>query len=169
MRALVPAVVAAVSLFSVASAGGHGLGSHTGFQSTVSTIEPFQPGLLVRVLGGHERLSVANLTQKDVTIFDARGRVLRRIPAGQTRVWADPRIGASEEPPEREGLIRYWRIRGTADREPFEILGFLGYRPPPGAEEGDDGVPTWAYAAAGVLGVLVLAAAFVLPRRRAAA
>jgi hypothetical protein len=101
-------------------------------------------------------------------IFDGRGGVMRRIPAGQTRVWSDPRVGATEEPPDEEGLIRYWRIRGTAAGEPFEILGFLGYRPPPGAEQSDDDVPTWAYVAAGGFGVLVLAAAIVLPRRRAA-
>lgn len=167
MRAVtLSAAAATFALAATAPAGAHGLGSHTGFVSTVSTIEPHVPGLLVRVLGGHERLSVANLTANRVVIFDAQGRPLQEIPAGRVRVWAEPRIGADERPPETEGLVRYWRIPGTAGGERFEILGFLGYRPPPGAGESDDDVPTWAYFAAGAFGVLVLAAAFVVPRRR---
>ena len=166
MRAFVlTALAAAVGSAAVTSAHAHGFGSHTGFVSTVSTIEPHIPGLLVRVLGGHERLSVANLTAKHVVIFDAQGRVLEQVPAGRTRVWADPRIGSDEPPPEKEGLVRYWRIPGAADGERFEILGFLGYRPPPGADDGD-GVPTWAYVAAAAFAVLVLTAGIVVPRRR---
>lgn len=164
MRALALAAGAVAVAVYTASAYAHGLGSHTGFVSTVSTIKPQVPGLLVRVLGGHERLSVSNLTPTNVVIFDARGRALRRIPSGTTRAWADPRIGANEAPPEREGLVRYWRIPGRSDGTRFEIVGFLGYRPPPGEDDGD-GVPTWTYVAAGVLGALILAAALVLPRR----
>jgi hypothetical protein len=164
VRALALAAGAAAVLVGAASAHAHGFGSHTGFISTVSTIDPHVPGLLVRVLGGHERLSVSNLTHANVVVFDARGRVLRPIPAGQTRVWADPRIGANEAPPDREGLVRYWRIPGRVGGTRFEIVGFLGYRPPPGADDGD-GTPTWAYVAAGVLGALIVAAAVVLPRR----
>jgi hypothetical protein len=90
-----------------------------------------------------------NLTKRNIVIFDGRGRPLERVPPGRTRVWADPRIGAREPPPEREGLIRYWRIPGTADGERFEIVGFLGYRPPARAASESDGLPTWAIIAAG--------------------
>lgn len=169
MRASTLSSVTLVALLSAVSAHAHGLGSHTGFVSTVSTIEPNVPGLLVRVLGGHEQLSVSNLTRQNVVIFDANGRALQRIPAGRTRVWADPRIGSDEAPPEREGLVRYWRIPGTADGERFEVVGFLGYRPPPAARDDAQGVPWWAYLAAAGLGALVLAAAVIMPRRRAEA
>jgi hypothetical protein len=141
----------------------HGTGPHTGFQARVSYIEPQLPGLLVQVIGGHERLSVANLTQKNVVILDDGGRALERIPAGRTRVWAEPRIGSTEAPPEHEGLVRNWRIPGTADGERFEIVGFLGYRPPAGAPSGDNGVPTWAIVVAAAAGVLIAAAALALP------
>jgi hypothetical protein len=148
----------------------HDGGTHTGFASKVSTIEPFLPGLIVQVVGGHERLSVANLTGKDVVILDGEGRPLVRIPPGETKVWTEPRVGATEEPPEREGLVRNWRIEGTADGEPFEIVGFLGYRPPAGEPAKDDGsgLPAWAIALAAAGGTLVLVAALALPllRRR---
>jgi hypothetical protein len=163
--------LAAISLAVLACATGahaHGGGEHTGFQARVSTIEPFIPGLLVTVLGGHERLSLGNLTDNHVVILDAAGQPLVRVPPGQTEVWAEPRIGATEEPPEREGLVRNWRIRGTANGEPFEIVGFLGYRPPheaaPQSEE--EGLPTWAIVAAGVAGAFVVAAALAVPLRR---
>ena len=142
--------------------------THVGFVSTVSTIDPFLPGLLVRVIGGHERLSVTNLTRKTIVIFDRGGRPVARIPPGENRVWTEPRVGATEEPPEREGLVRNWRISGTADGEPFEIVGFLGYRPPPGepAQADDSGLPGWAIAVAAAGGALLLAAALALPLRR---
>jgi hypothetical protein len=162
-------VVLALSLACAADAHAHGGGEHTGFQARVSTIEPFIPGLLVTVLGGHEQLSVTNLTDNRVVILDEQGKPLVRVPPGQTEVWDEPRIGATEEPPEREGLVRNWRIRGTADGEPFEIVGFLGYRPPPqeaAAENADDGLPTWALVLAGAGGAFVLAAALAVPLMR---
>jgi hypothetical protein len=157
-----------LALVCVTGTFAHGGGGHTGFAARVSTIEPFLPGLIVTVVGGHERLSVTNLTGRNVVILDDRGRSFVRIPPGETEVWGEPRIGATEEPPEREGLIRNWLIRGTADGEPFEIAGFLGYRPPPGVLEQDDGsgLPAWAIALAAVGGALVLVAALALPLRR---
>jgi hypothetical protein len=146
----------------------HPGGTHTGFVSTVSTIEPQLPGLLVQVLGGHERLSVANLTRKNVVILDGRGDPLLSIAPSETRVWTEPRIGAAEAPPEREGLVRYWRIPGMADGERFEIVGFLGYRPPRGESEQADGsgLPSWAIALMAAGGALLVVAALALPLRR---
>jgi hypothetical protein len=156
------------ALVAAPSARAHRIGAHTGFISTVSYIEPQQPGLLVQVLGGHEQLSVANLTRREVVILDEHGRARVSIAPGQTRVWPEPRIGSAEAPPEREGLVRYWRIPGTADGEPFEIVGFLGYRPPPGepAQADGSGLPGWAIALAAAGGTLLLVAALALPLRR---
>ena len=156
-----------VALVAAPAGRAHPGGTHTGFVSRVSYIEPQLPGLLVQVLGGHERLSAANLTRKKVVIFNERDRPLVSIAPGKTRIWSEPRIGSAEAPPEREGLVRYWRIPGTADGEPFEIVGFLGYRPPgqPAQDDGS-GLPGWAIALAATGGALLLGGALALPLRR---
>jgi hypothetical protein len=160
---------ASAALFIPASASAHEGGSHAGFAARVSVIDPFLPGLLVQVVGGHERVSLANLTDKRIVILDGRGRPLVRIAPGKTEVWDEPRIGANAEPPEQEGLVRNWQIRGTADGEPFRIRGFLGYRPPAGAAaDGDDGssVVGWAIVLGGAAALVVGAAIGVLRLRR---
>jgi hypothetical protein len=162
-RSLLPLLAAALIASSVASA--HPTGSHTGFVSTVSTIDPPLHGLLVRVIGGHEHVSVTNLTDKSIVIFDAEGDPLVRIAPRETEVWREPRVGATDEPPEREGLVRNWRIPGTADGERFEIVGFLGYRPPPGAS-GPDERSRWTIVLAAAFGALVIAAGVALPLMR---
>ena len=166
MRAAVAVTV--LALACAADAQAHGEGSHTGFAARVSVIEPFLPGLLVQVIGGHEQLSIANLTDRNVVILDARGQPFVRIPAGTTEVWVEPRIGATDEPPEREGLVRNWRIPGTADGERFEIRGFLGYRPPAAASQEDSGASGWTILLALIVGALVLSAAtaLLLARKR---
>jgi len=156
MRLLV--ALLALALACGAEAHAHAGGPHTGFVATVSAIEPPQLGLLVQVLGGHERLSVQNLTPKTVR-FDEAGIVLA---PGESAAWPEPRIAPSE-PPRHEGLIRRWRIPGSADGEPFAIVGFLGYA---GPVEQDEGLPGWAIALAGAGGAAVLAAALALPLRR---
>jgi hypothetical protein len=144
----------------------HPTGTHFGFVSTVSGIEPRQLGLLVTVLGGHERLSVRNLTRKTVVIFDQDGDESLRLAAGESGTMADPRIGSTGPPPEEGEFVRNWSISGEANGEPFEILGFLGYRPPPAAsDDSESGRPRWAVPAA-VGGAIVLAAALVLPLLR---
>ena len=143
------------------------MGAHSGLISTVSTVDPQVPGLLARVLDGHVRLSVANLTRQDVFILDGRGRPVVRIPAGGTRVWREARVGANDTPPERDGLIRYWRIPGTTAGKRFEIIGFLGYRAPPGTS--DDGLATWVIVLGALGGAALLAGAIAVPflvRRR---
>ncbi len=167
MRRLLAAPVLALAWTAAAYA--HGGGEHTGFVSTVSAIEPPQPGLLVEVIGGHERLSVRNLTQKTVVIFDERGRAALRLPPGEAGSIADPRIGSTGPPPEEGEFVKDWRIPGEADGEPFEIVGFLGYRPPPTSQEqpaGAGGLPAWAIALAAAGAAVVVAAALALPLLR---
>lgn len=120
------------------------------------------PGLLVDVLGGHERLSVRNWTQKTVVIYDGEGRPLARIAAGESRVWREPRIGWSGAPPDREGLVRHWRIPGRTAGRPFEIVGFLGYRAPV-SESDEDSTPTWAIVTAAGISLLLVAVGLALP------
>jgi len=159
--------VLALSLTCTAGAHAHGGGAHTGFVSTVSGIEPPQLGLLVQVLGGHERLSLRNLTQKTVVVLDEDGVEALRLAPGESGSVADPRIGSTGPPPEEGEFVRNWRIPGEADGAPFEIVGFLGYRPPPGAQdESDSGLPVWAIVLAAAGGALVVAAALALPLRR---
>ncbi len=164
LRALGLFALVFLSAFVGAPGGlAHGTGTHVGFVSTVSTIDPPLHGLLVRVIGGHEHVSVTNLTDKSIVIFDDQGDPLVRIAPGETEVWREPRVGATDEPPEREGLVRNWRIPGTADGERFEIVGFLGYRPPPGASSPDDGPSTRTIVLAAAVGALVIAAAIAVP------
>jgi hypothetical protein len=163
VRALVLAVCAAAVLSVVPSAQAHRTGAHGGLISTVSYVDPLVPGLLVRVLDGHVRLSVANLTKQDVFILDGQGRRVQRVPAGRTRVWREARVGANETTPEREGLIRYWRIPGTTGGKRFQIIGFLGYRAPAGSASSDEGVPTWVIALGVLGGAALLAGALAFP------
>ena len=169
MRAALALAVAVTAVFVAAgSARAHGGGTHSGFVSTVSYLDPPQVGLLVSVLGGHERLSVRNLTQKTVVIIGADGRPALRLAPGESGSVADPRIGSTGPPPEEGEFVRDWRVPGEADGEPFEIVGFLGYRPPPGPETGSagDDLPTWAIALAAIGGAALVAAALALPLRR---
>jgi hypothetical protein len=162
--------VAAVVLLAVACApavAAHGGGRHAGFVATVSGIEPPLPGLLVTVLDGHERLSIRNWTQRTIVVFGEDGREALRLAPGEARTVADPRIGSSGPPPAEGEFVKNWRIRGEADGTPFDIVGFLGYRPPRDAvEEDDSGLPTWAVALVVGAGVLAAAAALALPLRR---
>lgn len=165
LRLLVLLAAIAAALAAAASARAHEGGQHTGFAARVSVIEPFIPGLLVQVVGGHEQLSLANLTDRTIVILDDRDEPLVRIGPGKTEVWAEPRIGATEEPPEEEGLVRNWRIRGTADGEPFQIRGFLGYRPPAGSAEEEGGALS-ALAIILAVGALAVGALVALRLRR---
>ena len=154
-----------VALACAVSAHAHGGGTHAGFAAQVSVIEPFIPGLIVEVLGGHRRLSVTNLTEKGIVILDTRGHPVVRVAPGRTAAWAEPRIGANEQPPETDGLVRNWLIRGRADGEPFQIRGFLGYRGPP-RESRSSALPAWAIVLLGAGGVLMLGAALAVPLLR---
>ena len=158
-------VVPLVAALIVAPVGvAHPTGTHTGFVSTVSGIHPPQPGLIVSVFGGHERLSVRNFTRENVVLFGQNGDPVLRLEPGAARAIADPRIGSTGPPPDEGEFIKDWRIVGTANGERFEIVGFLGYRPPAGATAAqDDGLPAWAIAVALVAGTLVLGAALALP------
>lgn len=157
-----------LALLAAGAAHAHTTGIHTGFVSTVSGIDPPLPGLLVRVVAGHERLSVQNWTEKTVVLYDEDGGVAARLAPGEGRAWADPRIDWEGPPPEGETRLRDWRIEGEADGERFAIAGFLGYRPPEAAAEEDDaaggaGWPGWATAAVLVGGGVLAAVALALP------
>ena len=164
MRLLVAGLLA---LGVAASASAHTTGTHTGLVGTVSGTEPVIPGLLVQLIGAHERISVRNFTHERVVIFDQAGNVSERLPPGSGRAWADPRIRYTGPPPTKEGLLKTWRIEGEAGGTPFTIRGFLGYRPPPGSggKSGGD-LPVWAIVLVAAGGALLLAAALALPLLR---
>jgi hypothetical protein len=162
-------LLAALALLSAGAGHAHTTGIHTGFVATISGVDPPLPGLLVRVVAGHERLSVQNWTEKTVVLFDEQGAVAARLAPGEGRAWADPRIGWEGPPPEGETRLRNWRIEGEADGERFAIEGFLGYRPPAAATDiprGDSGWPAWATVAVVVGGGLLAAVALALPLAR---
>jgi hypothetical protein len=160
----------AVTALTLACAGGaqaHGGGGHTGFVATVSGIEPQFPGLLVSVSGGHERLALRNLTSKRVVIFGEDGQPSLRLAPGRSGAMSDSRIGSAGPPPEQGEFVKNWRIPGNAGGEPFEIVGFLGYRSPPGEEHDDGpGLPAWGVALGAGIGALMVVAALALPLRR---
>ena len=156
-----------LALLAAGAAHAHTTGIHTGFVSTVSGIDPPLPGLLVRVVAGHERLSVQNWTERTVVLYDEDGGVAARLAPGEGHAWADPRIDWEGPPPGGETRLRDWRIEGEADGERFAIAGFLGYRPPEAAAEeeaaGGAGWPGWATAAVLVGGGVLAAVALALP------
>jgi hypothetical protein len=165
LRQLVLLAVASATLVCAASARAHEGGPHTGFVATVSGIEPSQLGLLVRVLGGHERLSVRNLTPKTVVIFGEDRQPALRLAPGRSGSLVDARIGSTGPPPEEGEFVKNWRIPGEAGGEPFEIVGFLGYRPPPGEEDDGSGFPAWGIASV-IGGLVAVALALPLLRRK---
>jgi hypothetical protein len=166
-------VMGPVAAVVATSAHAHGGGTHVGFVSTVSYIEPQVPGLIIRVIGGHERLSLRNLTHKTIVIFGTDGRPALRLQPGGAGEVADPRIGSTGPPPDEGEFVKNWRIDGEAAGEPFAIVGFLGYRsaaPDADADEAPardthEGTSPWTIAAA-VGGAVLLAAALALPLRR---
>lgn len=163
-RLLGPAVLLALLVAGAAHA--HTTGIHTGFVATVSGVDPPLPGLVVRVVGGHERLSVQNWTQATVVLYGEDGGVAARLGLGEGAAWAEPRIGWEGPPPDGETRLRDWRIEGEADGEPIAIEGFLGYRPA-AAAGGDNaegsGWPAWATVAVVVGGGILAAVALALP------
>jgi hypothetical protein len=156
-----------LALACTAFAEAHDGGRHTGFVATVSGIEPHFPGLLVSVAGGHERLALRNLTSKTVVLLGEDGKPSLRLAPGRSGSVSDARIGSTGPPPVRGEFVKNWRIPGTADGEPFEIVGFLGYRPAPGEErDGGVGLPAWGVALVAGMGALAVVTALALPRRR---
>ena len=151
---------AVLTLACVEHASAHEGGSHSGFVATVSYIEPPQLGLLVRVNGGHEALEVRNLTRKTVEILGDDGKPSLRLAPGTSGAVADPRMGSTGPPPPQGEFVKDWRIPGLAAGEPFEIVGFLGYRAPAGEDEDDRWPPVWAIA---LVGCVLTAALLALP------
>jgi hypothetical protein len=139
------------------------------FVATVSSIDPNVVGLEARVIL-YDELVVANRTLGPVVILDSGGRVLRRIPSGDSFAWHDPRVVASRA--EREagadpGRVKNWRIPGRAAGKPFAIEGFLGYVPPRAeADEDESSVLPKVVAVAGLV-AFAGAGIYLLERRRA--
>ncbi|HVM17008.1 MAG TPA: hypothetical protein VM290_05465 [Gaiellaceae bacterium] len=176
MRAQTPAVIAAVALLAAAQgATAHEGKFGEGFRSTVSGIEPPQPGLLVEVIDGGELVSVRNWTNREVVLEGPDGEPLLRfshegvhewregewrfLTRGTSHAWHDRRVHWSGPPPHESGHVADWRIPGTIDGERFVIEGFIGYTAPaPAARDGGISRPIVAAAAfAGVLAVAALA------------
>jgi hypothetical protein len=179
---------AALGGATAASAHGPYSPAH-GYVSTISSVKPLVLGLHATIVG--DRLLVRNWSGKTVVILDTNGRPFlrldgrgvfrrdgsgwRRLSAGSGFGWHDPRVrwvedappAAVRREPDAAHFLRAWRVPGRADGKPFAIEGFLGYAPPPVAEE--DGGPSWLLPATGGLAALVLVAglALVLGRRRA--
>lgn len=200
VRALITrlAGAAAALLLLAPAAAAHGpAGGGQGYVSTVAGLEPNVLGVLVSVLGGDDRLRLANYSGKTIVVLGYDGEpFLRfakngiyenvrspatflsrerdpaqvRVPAsanakasprwrkvgevGASYVWHDHRIHwtAAEPPrvvqesPDQIHRIFRWRVPALADGTAFVISGFLGYAPPPQAEEA--GTSAWLVAAA---------------------
>jgi hypothetical protein len=180
------ALAAAVAaLASPGAAAAHGGGVHQGIQAAVTSVEPPVLGLLADVIGGHERLSIRNRTNKEVVILDGRGEPLLRftdegvfrraaaswrlVDRGTDHAWPDPRIRwPGKLPTAGPTQVQPWRIRGTADGAPFVIRGLVAVTPSAAlaaTPAEDDGASTAVIVAAVVGGVLALAA-LALPLRR---
>jgi hypothetical protein len=155
MRAVRGLAIAVLALVCAGAAAAHGIGPHTGLNSTVVGTEPITPGLLVAVVRAHEKLLVRNFTTKQVVLFDARGRPLVRLAPGEKAEWADPRITWSGPVPNDRKLLKNWRIPGEVDGKPFAIVGFLGYVAPAGDSSGA-GTSPWLIAGTVAGGVLAL-------------
>jgi hypothetical protein len=85
--------------------------------------------------------------------------------ATQSVVWHDHRIHWTKkspppvvaEAPDETHKIFDWEIPASADGQPFEIVGFLGYRPPPPAAGPSSGSGTSPWLVGGVVALSVLA------------
>ena len=165
MRPVRAPAAAAVALVCAGAAAAHTSGPHTGLVGTVSGTHPVVPGLIVQLIGAHERISVRNFTQNEVVLFGPGGDVVERLKPGEGRAWVDPRVRYTGPPPTKEGLVKSWQIPGETGGRRFVIEGFLGYRPPPGSKDGGV-LPTWAIAALVAAGLVVVAAALALPLMR---
>lgn len=150
----------AVLLLAVpGGAAAHGM-HYEGYVSVVERVVPLQPGLLIDVSGGNEKMAVRNLTRAKVVFLDANDKPVATLAPGDARTWHEPRIHEPGPPPAKSGLIRRWQIRGESNGRPFLVKGFLGYASPPesAAPGGDDWTSPGRIAALTGLGVVVLAA-----------
>jgi hypothetical protein len=156
MRAVrMAALAATIALMWAGSAVAHGIGTHTGLVNTVVGTKPLVPGILARIRGTHQLIVVRNFTPKPVVLFDGAGRPFKRLEPGESETWREPRISWTGPVPENPGKLKDWRIPGRTGDQRFEIVGFLGYAPPPADQSGADTSP-WLIAGAVAGGVLAL-------------
>ena len=183
-------LVAVVALAAAPAAFAHGpFGPAKGYVSSVTSIEPNVLGLQASVAG--DRLVVRNWSTKTVTILGPDGRPYlrfgrrgvfassgfgwKRISAGTSYSWHDPRVRwtgrqapeAVRRHPEQAHLLRAWRVQGSAGGKPFVIRGLLGYAPPP-ATKSESRPWTWIAVALGGAAAAVLAVVVLRSRSRPA-
>lgn len=116
------------------------------------------------VLG--DQILLSNLSPTRVVILDPSGRPSIGVPSGESHTWHDQRVLAKGEPPSGDDpqVVKNWRIPGRAGGRRFDIVGFLGWVPPP-ESDGGGGSPFLLGSLALALVGLSLVAVFVLGRR----
>jgi hypothetical protein len=149
-------IVLFAALAAAPAGHAHPTGSpHGGYQATYSNVEPPVLGLQVAILGGDQRMHVANLSGKTVVILDAGGAPFLRftdqtvyqfepvaqewhqVATGTSWDWPEPRISWNDEAPPpavaadptQSHFIKDWAIPGRAGNVEFQIKGFLGWSP----------------------------------------
>ena len=154
MRAWAAALLVVLVVPSAAAA--HPTGpSHGGYVAAISSVAPPVFGVEVAILGGDQRLSLTNRSEKTVVILNAAGRPFlrfadqtvhqydavarewKRVATGTTYDWAEPRISWNDDAqppavaaaPTQAHVIQDWAIPGRADGVPFEIKGILSWAP----------------------------------------
>jgi hypothetical protein len=196
MRKGVLLAAGALALLAAPVAAAHGFAQMGGFVSTISQIEPNVLGLQVAVLGGADRVRIANLSGKTVVIYGPGGERLlrfetdgvfrndagagrpprwRQVAAGTSYAWHDPRMrwgqqtlpSAVRAAPDKPHLIRNWTIPGRRTARPSRSKA-SSVTPPPAPAGDESGVLKPLLVTIGVT-LAAVAAAFVLylPRRRA--
>ena len=112
---------------------------------------------------------LSNLSATRVVIFDPNGRPFFGVPSGESHTWHDQRVLATGEPPSGDDpqVVKNWRIPGRAGGRRFEIVGFLGWVPPPKSEDDDPSAFLLGGLALALVGLSVIGV-FVLGRRASA-
>jgi hypothetical protein len=114
-----------------------------------------------------DQILLSNLSPTRVVVLDPKGRPFVRVPSGESRTWHDRRVISTGEPPGGRDprVVKNWRIPGRVGDKRFEIVGFLGWVPPPQSEDENARV-LWFAGGALALVALSAVAAYLLGRGR---